>query len=81
MISSRRQFVFQRPLTFILSPSQGERRFVALAGEARALQRFSKQRGEVTAEAAARPAVAPYQALSLVRMFVIAHHKCASWNF
>ena len=61
MISSRRQFVFQRPFTFILSPSQGERRFVALAGEARALQRFSKQRGEVTAEAAAGRAVAPYQ--------------------
>ena len=61
MISSRRRFVFQRPLTFILSPSQEERRFVALACEARALQRFSKQRGEVTADAAARPAIAPYQ--------------------
>jgi hypothetical protein len=38
MISSRWQLVLQRPLTFILSPSQGERRFVGLAGEAPALQ-------------------------------------------
>jgi hypothetical protein len=38
-----------------------ERRFIPLTDDAPALQHFNKRRGEITAEATARPAIAPYQ--------------------